>query len=165
MNRFSLHFATFESQTMKTLYWVATSLLLHPVCFAQEPTSTATQIVESEEKPIDFWMEKKLDYSSAILRGLAMQDFDTIQANAQKMRVLNTMEGFVRSRNKEYRKHVNTFQFVTDELINQSKRKNIDGVTLAFNHLTVSCVRCHQSLREDGDSDVDATPPVESTRR
>ncbi|EMI19509.1 hypothetical protein RMSM_03567 [Rhodopirellula maiorica SM1] len=136
-----------------------------PVSFAQEPARTATEIVESEEKPIDFWMEKKLDYSTAILRGLAMQDFDEIQANAQKMRVLNTMEGFVRSRNKEYRKHVNTFQVVTDELITQSKQKNIDGVTLAFNQLTVSCVRCHQSLREDGDSDAETTLSVPSTRR
>ncbi|WP_144057707.1 hypothetical protein [Novipirellula maiorica] len=150
---------------MKTLFWVATSLVLLPVSFAQEPARTATEIVESEEKPIDFWMEKKLDYSTAILRGLAMQDFDEIQANAQKMRVLNTMEGFVRSRNKEYRKHVNTFQVVTDELITQSKQKNIDGVTLAFNQLTVSCVRCHQSLREDGDSDAETTLSVPSTRR
>ncbi|WP_372724354.1 hypothetical protein [Novipirellula sp.] len=150
---------------MKTLFWVIASLVLLPVSFAQEPSSTATEIVESEEKPLDFWMEKKLEYSTAILRGLAMQDFDTIQANAQKMRILNTMEGFVRSRNKEYRKHVNTFEFVTDELIKQSKRKNIDGVTLAYNHLTVSCVRCHQSLREDGDSEANATQSAERTRR
>jgi hypothetical protein len=107
--------------------------------------------VESAEKPLDFWMQKKLDYSTGILKGLSQGDFELIEASARHMWVLNRLEGFVRSRNADYRTHLQTFQQATGELASQAKKKNIDGVTLAYHQLTVSCVRCHQSLREPGD--------------
>jgi hypothetical protein len=103
---------------------------------------------ETSEQPLDFWMQKKLDYSTGILRGLSMGDFDQIEANANHMRLLNKVEGFARSRNPEYRNHVRTFERVTNEVIHQAKKKNIEGVTLAYHQLTTSCVRCHLSLRE-----------------
>lgn len=113
-----------------------------------QPTTAAEAPTEFTEKPLDFWMQKKLDYSGAILRGLAMGDFDEIQKNAKQMRLLNRVEGFVRSRHEGYRTHVRSFERVADEIIRQAKKENIDGVTLAYHQLTVSCVRCHQSLRE-----------------
>lgn len=118
----------------------------------QEPntqTATVDEVVPSEttEKPLDFWMQKKLDYSTAILRGLSMGDFELIETNANQMRLLNKIEGFVRSRNADYRTQVHTFERVTDEVVRQAQKQNIDGVTLAYHQLTVSCVRCHQSLR------------------
>ncbi len=139
--------------------FVLAVLFLGPV-MAQEPVAksdrAATQReavpVESAEKPLSFWMQKKLDYSTGILRGLSMGNFELIETNAAQMRLLNKIEGFVRSRNADYRTNVHTFERVTDEVIRQAKKKNIDGVTLAYHQLTTSCVRCHQTLREpDGE--------------
>lgn len=142
---------------MRSLFMLACAITFCGAVMAQDdsatPKSTNAAAVESvstetSDQPLDFWMRKKLDYSTAILRGLSMGDFELIEANANQMRLLNRVEGFVRSRNSEYRDHVRTFERVTDDVIRQAKKQNIDGVTLAYHQLTVSCVRCHQSLRE-----------------
>ncbi len=117
---------------------------------------------ETAEQPLDFWMQKKLDYSGGILRGLSLGDFDLIEMNANQMRLLNKIEGFVRSRHEGYRGHVRAFERVTEELMRQARKENIDGVTLAYHQLTVSCVRCHQSIRE---SDFDEPQAVSSERK
>ncbi|MCM2369714.1 hypothetical protein [Aporhodopirellula aestuarii] len=108
---------------------------------------------QADEQQLDFWMQKKLDYSGGILRGLSMGDFDVIETSANQMRVLNRIEGFVRSRHEGYRAHVRSFERVTEEIIRQAEQKNIDGVTLAYHQMVVSCVRCHQSIRETNPTD------------
>ena len=93
-------------------------------------------------------MEKKLDYTQAILRALASGDFQTIQENSTLMRRLSKVEGFVRSRNREYRTQLNTFERLCSQMTRQADQQNLEGVVLAFNQLTVSCVSCHQQLRQ-----------------
>ncbi|QDT11895.1 hypothetical protein [Stieleria marina] len=131
-----------------------------PVLVAQVPAVDRVDKIEEtavDERPLDFWMQKKLDYSSGILKGLALSDFKLIETSAQQMRVLNKVEGFARSRNKNYRLHLRSFERVTDEVIRHAKNQNVDGVALAYNHLTVSCIRCHQSLRKP-DVTLDLSP-------
>ncbi|MGB7348022.1 MAG: hypothetical protein WBD20_27605 [Pirellulaceae bacterium] len=133
-----------------TLILMLFALMVTPAT-AQQPTATNDDHQnpkESQEQPLDFWMQKKLDYSGAILQGLTTDDFGLIEENARKMRLLNKLEGFARNRHPEYRINVRVFERITDEVIKQAKKKNTEGVTLAFHQLTTSCVRCHQSLRE-----------------
>ena len=103
-----------------------------------------------DEQSVSVWMEKKLEHSQAILRGLAMADFDSVAYNAQRLKLLNRVEGFVRRRNPEYRAQLHTFSRVVAEIERQADKENIEGATLAFNQLTVSCVECHKSLRSNG---------------
>ena len=102
---------------------------------------------ESEDRPTSVWMEKKLKHSQAILRGLAMGDFEDVKYNAGRLKILNRVEGFVRRKNPDYRNHLHTFSRVSAEIERQAEKENIEGATLAFNQLTVSCVECHKSLR------------------
>ncbi len=101
----------------------------------------------SPPRPLSFWMRKKLEYSTAILRGIAFSDFESIEESAQFMKMLNRVEGFTRRGVPNYPNHVAAFQSANDEIIRQSQVKNIDGVLLGLNQLTNSCVRCHQALR------------------
>ncbi|GEM_PF-1449950 len=124
------------------------------VCAEQPPTEQppteqppTAKIAPADDRPMSFWMEKKLDHSQTLLRALATSDFEALQSNARQMQLLNRVEGFVRSRNPAYRQQLHTFERVTGELERQAKRENIEGATLAFNQLTVSCVRCHETLR------------------
>ncbi len=119
---------------------------------AQEPAakSAADSQAESSDpnaKPLSFWMKAKLEYSTAILRGMAMGDLEAVKANAKQMQVLNRVEGFVRRRNPEYARQVDNFERVTKDLVRQAEIGNIDGIALEFSQLTLSCVRCHQVLR------------------
>ncbi|TWU22282.1 hypothetical protein Pla52o_33380 [Novipirellula galeiformis] len=102
---------------------------------------------ESDGKPTSFWMQKKMEYSQDVLRGLAMADFKGMAENARQMRLLSKVEGFVRRGNPEYQVQLHAFERICDELIRQSDKGNLEGATLAFNHLTLSCVSCHKLLR------------------
>ena len=103
---------------------------------------------ESEERSMSVWMEKKLAYSQSIFKGLSQGDFATIEASARQMQALSRVEGFVRRRNPDYANHLTAFEYINREIIRQAEKENIEGATLAFNQLTINCVKCHQSLRE-----------------
>ncbi len=127
----------------------------------QQPTGTAAtedSVPASDDKPMSVWMEKKLIHSQAILRGLAMGDFADVKYNAGRLKVLNRVEGFVRRKNPDYRAHLHTFSRVSAEIERQAENENIEGATLAFNQLTVSCVECHKSLRSDDSLQIEDDP-------
>ena len=128
--------------------FVTSTLLSQEPAARSEQAKSAEATNSTEEKPLSFWMAAKLEYSTAILQGLATEDFDLIKKNAEQMRLLNKVEGFVRRRNPQYRLQVENFTRVADGLIKQADNENIDGVALEFSQLTLSCVRCHQVLRE-----------------
>jgi cytochrome c556 len=101
-----------------------------------------------QNQPESFWMKKKLEYSQNILAGIATADFEKIVANAQSMRNLSKIEGFVRAQTPGYRAQLHIFEESADEIIRQAKKDNVDGAALAFTQLTISCVNCHKHLRE-----------------
>ncbi len=100
------------------------------------------------EQPMSFWMQRKLDYSKSILESLTKGDYEKLGEDAEQMRLLGKIEGFVRRKNEDYRAQLRTFDYANQELVRQAKRNNAEGATLAFNQLTTSCVACHVLLRE-----------------
>ena len=124
------------------------------ICFAVA-TFAAVMIAQGDDKqpteknePVSFWMKKKLEYSQNILAGIANADFDKIVANAESMRRLSRIEGFVRGQTPGYRTQLQIFEESADEIARQAKKDNVDGAALAFTQLTISCVNCHKHLRE-----------------
>jgi hypothetical protein len=118
--------------------------LLGTPLFAQEKPKTPAK------KP-DFatlGMKFKLELSQRILTALALEDFKSIAENATAMKGLNQIEDFVRTRNKEYTTQLHVFEFATNELVRLAEAKNIDGCSLAFTQMTISCVNCHKQLRK-----------------
>jgi hypothetical protein len=124
----------------------------------QPPSQTAVPVPTNQstdddvpkvtsEKTMSFWMAKKLELSKAILESLTTGDFDKMAKDAEQMQMLGRIEGLVR-RNKDYQTQMQSFRLANQELIRHSKRKNVEGATLAFNQLTTSCVACHTMLRE-----------------
>ena len=97
---------------------------------------------------MSFWMKKKLDYSQGILEGISLADFDKIATNAESMRNLSKIEGFVRRPTPGYTAQLQIFDEAASEIFRQANRDNLDGAALAFTQLTVSCVNCHKRLRE-----------------
>jgi hypothetical protein len=104
--------------------------------------------VVTAERPMSFWMEKKLEYTKKLLEALTMSQYDEIESNSEQMRLLGKIEGFVRRRSPAYTAHLQSFDLATREMTRQARAKSIEGATLAFHQLTTSCVACHQTLRE-----------------
>lgn len=97
-----------------------------------------------------FWMKKKMAYSQAIFEGIANEDFDQIIDNAESMRALSRIEAFVKRRNAAYNTQLQIFQATVRDIVTQANKENLEGTTLAFTQLTISCVKCHQAVRHDG---------------
>jgi hypothetical protein len=129
---------------MRTFLFSMLVLSVSTNSFAEAPPKASA---ESTDKPTSFWMEKKMEYTQDMLRGLATADFESIGENARQLRLLNKVEGFVRRRHVSYRSQLNIFERTCDEMILHADKENLAGVTLAFNQLTISCVSCHESLR------------------
>lgn len=103
---------------------------------------------QDDKQPESVWMKKKLEYSKDILEGITTEDFETVERAAAAMRRMSALEGFVRRKDtKEYRAQLTIFEFANDELLRHAGNKDVDGATLAFTQLTLSCVNCHKQLR------------------
>ena len=151
-------------KTLATL-WVGFAVLSWMACHAlaqqaesHESANYHSEVEASEgtaqedpptdpEKQNSFWMEQKLRLSKELLTGLAAGDFEMIGKSAEVMRGLNRVESFVRRSPEGYRDYLKQFNMATNSLIRSSAEENLEGATLAFNQLTISCVNCHRQLR------------------
>ena len=102
---------------------------------------------EKQEQEPSFWMKQKLIYSQNILHGLVAEDYDEIHQNAMAMKGLNQVEYFVRRKPEGYRTQLRIFQYAVDELAKNASDDDLEGATLAFTQMTISCVNCHKQLR------------------
>lgn len=102
---------------------------------------------EQAKKPVSFWMEKKLEYTQDIFRGLVSGDLDEVAEKSEKMRVLSRVEGWIRRGKPGYRAQLQAFELANSEILRNARADKIDGATLAYQQLTVSCVSCHKILR------------------
>ncbi len=94
-------------------------------------------------------MKIKLELSEKMLASLTEADFAELSKNAKAMKALNQIEWFVRRDEPGYQTQLKTFLFATDELVRTADEENIDGATLAFTQMTISCVNCHKAIRAD----------------
>ena len=64
------------------------------------------------------------------------------------MQALSKFEWFVRGQTPGYRTQLEIFLDANKEIVKQAEQDNLEGSTLAFTQLTMSCVNCHKHLRE-----------------
>ncbi len=105
----------------------------------------------AKEKPEQgepsYWMKKKLQYSEQILAGLAREDFEQIRTSAKAMNALSQIEKWVHLSRPDYRTLLSIFRDANENLIAEADQEDLDGATLAYMQLTLSCVNCHKIVR------------------
>jgi hypothetical protein len=97
-------------------------------------------------------MINKLTNAQKLLEGIALGKFDKMEKHADELiRIARTAE-WLANKSPRYEQFSNEFVRAAETIVSKSKAKNIDGVTLAYFDLTMSCVRCHQYVREVRDA-------------
>jgi len=97
-----------------------------------------------------YWMQKKIEWSQAVLGDLAKADWGKMRQHAGNMQTLSSIEGrFRRTDQTDYRAQLAVFDQANKKLIHAADNENIDEATLAYMHLIHSCVNCHKVLRQD----------------
>jgi hypothetical protein len=103
-------------------------------------------VAADEKNAPEFDMKKKLEYSKNILDGLVTEDFDKILKSAKSLNRLGKRK-WLENESSEYRTQNQVFWFTAGTLVLAAEQKNVDGATLSYTQMTVSCVNCHKLLR------------------
>lgn len=106
---------------------------------------------EKKKKEVDPLMAAKLKESQLLLEGLTLNDLPKAQKSAEALLKISKEAQFRKALNTaRYELHANNFQRAAETLIEKAKEKNLEGATLAYVDMTITCVRCHQHTREQG---------------
>lgn len=130
---------------MRAILTMTLTLLLGCSVLADDPVTKKSD--KDKEKPMSFWMEKKLEYSQGMLRGLVVGDLDEVAERARQMRFVSKVEGWIRKGQPGYKAQLQAFDFANMEIERQAKAGKLEGTAMAFQQLTTSCVSCHAMLR------------------
>lgn len=127
--------------------------LLHTPSSRADDEKKPAEKAAKEDKPglkktvIRAFMRKKLAASEKILEGLAVEDFDMIADGAKQLKATAGAAEFMAFNDPEYVEHADDFRRIINKLAVAAKEKRLDGATLAFLDITMSCVECHKHVR------------------
>lgn len=110
-------------------------------------TASSGVVRAAEEKKGDPLMQRKVTLAAEILRGLSLADFDAISSNARQMSQLGVLEKWFRASEPDYKMQLDVFQQANKDLMRFAGAKNLDGASVAYIQLSLSCVNCHKQLR------------------
>jgi hypothetical protein len=102
-------------------------------------------------------MQRKLAHSQKVLEGLATKDFKKIDTGADGLIECVKDATWKINDTEKYLVYSNDFLRRAQGLKKAAKDKNIDAAALAYVDMTLTCVKCHQYLRQD---DVRAVPDL-----
>jgi cytochrome c556 len=93
-------------------------------------------------------MQVKLQRSQTLLGALTREDYKTLEENAESLVKISDSTAFLRAyKTAEYELEAQIFKRTAAALGAKAKDKNLDGATLAYTEMTLSCVRCHNYFR------------------
>jgi hypothetical protein len=110
-------------------------------------TVSGFQETQSQQKDSSEFMQRKLDFTRAVVDGLATEDFQKISKGAQDLMLLSHEADWKVITTPEYLKMSRDFRETTGRLREQGRQKNLDGATLAYFEVTLNCIRYHKQLR------------------
>lgn len=114
---------------------------LSPTAAQDKPTPREQDFV------LKRFMRAKLDASSKILEGLAVEDYELIEAGAKRLHAMSAAEEWRVSNDALYRQHSGEFRRIAGQLQEKAQKKDLDGAALAWVAATMNCVECHRWVR------------------
>lgn len=93
------------------------------------------------------FMRDKLELSQKALEGVATEDWDLVIAKGTKLSAITQEADWRVFENPNYDAQSKAFRQHVDSLVKAAKKKDLDGATLAYVRVTMSCVDCHTAVR------------------
>jgi hypothetical protein len=93
-------------------------------------------------------MQQKLKHSQQLLAGLALNDFKKIEKNADELIDISRQAEWRAFKTPQYEVYSNEFRRTATNMVENAKKKNLDGAALNYVDLTLTCVKCHKYVRE-----------------
>ena len=93
-------------------------------------------------------MQRKLTNAQMVLEGLALEDFAKIRTGADGLMECYKDASWRINDTDKYKQYSNDFLTRIESLQKAAKDKKIDAAALAYVDMTLTCVKCHQYLRD-----------------
>ena len=100
------------------------------------------------QEQISQFMQTKLDSSKEVLEGLVVEDFELIQKGTQKMIEMSNATEWQLVEGPIFAQQSAEFRYAAKDVLNYAKKKNIDGASLSYLHLTMTCIACHKQIKK-----------------
>lgn len=113
---------------------------------------------EKQEPILAQFMRKKLGGSNKVLKGLMTDDFNQIEEGADALMKMSLAEEWRVSKDPSYARFSLSYQDTVRKLKTKAKKGNIDGAALAWMDVTMSCIECHEWVRNVMIADNDLQP-------
>lgn len=92
-------------------------------------------------------MQKKLQVAQEVLQALALEDFDKIADGAKELHLLSTDSQWAHVMSPTYGDYGAQFRAAAQRVEEMAMKKNLEGATLNYVQLVVTCVECHKTVR------------------
>jgi hypothetical protein len=130
-----------------------------------EPKKDQPPRAAEEDSKVHALMQQKLEHSHRILEAITQKDFDRIARHANALIVLSKKAEWRVMQTPRYLQCSDDFQQAAEGLVRNAKDKNLEGATLSYVDMTLSCTRCHNYIRDVHrvrlEPDGDGTPRAE----
>jgi hypothetical protein len=93
------------------------------------------------------FMELKLRNAQDVLSGIAVGDYELVKISGQALVRLSKKAEFALGNGLEYQRHSAAFRHAAEAVVQAAEDKNLDGATLAYLQMTLTCVKCQKHLR------------------
>jgi hypothetical protein len=93
-------------------------------------------------------MQAKLRHAQALMAALAKEDYKKLEEHGAAIVALTKASDFLRAyKTDEYEFQTRAFQRSAQTIVDKARSKNLDGATLAYIDMNISCVGCHNHFR------------------
>jgi hypothetical protein len=113
----------------------------------EKPESQKGKPTEKQEELSKF-MRQKLAASNQILEGLVTDDLTLVEKSAEQLLKMSDAEHWRASNDVMYLNHSLEFRRSVKAMLAKAEKKSIDGAALAWMDVTMSCIRCHEWVRD-----------------
>ncbi len=97
--------------------------------------------------PVQVFMRAKLEDNTKILEGLMTDRMDQIVDAAEHLNLMSTATEWHVIQGPIYKQHSTEFRRAVEHLKTEAEKKNLDAATLAYMHMTMTCINCHKFVR------------------
>lgn len=94
-------------------------------------------------------MRDKLSFATRALEGLSMEDFDKIAEAGNMMGIISRAAAWHIIPTEQYSRMSKNFQEQARDMERHAKEKNLDAASLDYVRITLTCVQCHDYIRDN----------------
>ncbi len=134
--------------------WIALTTESSHVNAQQQPPGQRAPRDPDEQTELSKFMRKKLASSNQILEGLVTDDMTQVEKGADELLKMSDAEHWRASNDMMYLHHSRVFRNSVDLMRDKAEKRSIDGVALAWMDVTMSCIKCHEWVRDTLIADV-----------